>query len=94
MVQNTRGKEFWKKMRVRLLPSAQNDYDALPIRLKRAVDKQLSFLLRDIRYPSLRAKKYDETNDIWQARVNDDYRFYFRIDDDEYRILRIIPHPK
>jgi mRNA interferase RelE/StbE len=81
-------------MRVRLLPPAQNDYDALPARLKRAVDKQLVFLLRDIRYPSLRAKKYDETNDIWQARVNDDYRFYFRIAGDEYRILRIIPHPK
>jgi mRNA-degrading endonuclease RelE of RelBE toxin-antitoxin system len=81
-------------MSVRFLPSAQNDYDALPVRLKRAVDKQLGFLLRDILYPSLRAKKYDETNDIWQARVNNDYRFYFRIAGDEYRILRVIPHPK
>jgi len=34
------------------------------------------------------------SDDIWQARVNDDYRFYFRIAGDEYRILRIIPHPK
>jgi hypothetical protein len=34
--------------------------------------------------PSLRAKKYDEAQDYWQARVNRDWRFYFTI----------IPHPK
>ncbi len=28
-------------------------------------DKQLAFLLSNLRHPSLRAKKYDETNDIW-----------------------------
>jgi plasmid maintenance system killer protein len=39
---------------------------------------------------SLRAKKYDEKNDLWQARVNDDWRFYFRM----YRIEEIRKHPK
>jgi hypothetical protein len=28
------------------------------------------------------------------ARVNDDWRFYFTIDRDTYRISEIIPHPK
>ena len=32
-------------------------------------DKQLAFLISNLRHPSLRAKKYDEANDIWQARV-------------------------
>lgn len=94
VAEDPRGQEIWQKVRVRLTAKAQNDYDALPFRLKRAVDKQLNFLSHDIRYPSLRAKKYDETHDIWQARVNDDYRFYFRIVGDEYRIITIIPHPK
>lgn len=57
-------------------------------------DKQPAFLLSNIRHPSLRAKTYDETNDIWQARVDDGYRFYSQIDGETYILLSIIPHPK
>lgn len=57
-------------------------------------DKQLTFLLSNLRHPSLRAKKYDEAQDIWQARVDDDYRLYFMIQGDSYILLSIIPHPK
>jgi mRNA interferase RelE/StbE len=81
-------------MKIRLTAQAQRDYDDLPSRLKRAVDKQLNFLLQNIRYPSLRAKKYNKDSDVWQARVNDDYRFYFQITGGIYWIIRIIPHPK
>jgi plasmid maintenance system killer protein len=42
----------------------------------------------------LRAKKYDEAQDRWQARVNKDWRFYFTIVNDTYYILKLIPHPK
>ena len=57
-------------------------------------DKQLGFLLTNLHHPSLRAKKYDEARDIWQARVDDRYRFYFQIEGDTYKILSIISHPK
>jgi mRNA interferase RelE/StbE len=57
-------------------------------------DKQLAFLLSNLRHPSLRAKKYDEVSDIWQARVDDGYRFYFQIDGETYVLLSIISHPK
>jgi hypothetical protein len=56
--------------------------------------KQAEFLLEDIRHPSLRAKKYDETFNIWQARVNRDWRFYFSIAGDTYILLNIKRHPK
>lgn len=42
----------------------------------------------------LRAKKYDEATDLWQARVNRDWRFYFTIAGDTYRIEDVMPHPK
>jgi plasmid maintenance system killer protein len=61
--------------------------------VKRAF-KQARLLEQDLRHPSLRAKKYDERNDLWQARVNRDWRFYFSIAGDTYRILKLIPHPK
>jgi hypothetical protein len=65
-----------------------------PLGVRRAFFKQLRFLERDLRHPSLQAKKYDEAADIWRARVNSDWRFYFRIIGDTYRILKVIPHPK
>ena len=42
----------------------------------------------------LRAKKYDESLGLWQARVNKDWRFYFLIQHDGYLVVNIIPHPK
>ena len=81
-------------MRILLSKKALNDYLELPVKLQTLADKQFSLLLRDVRYPSLRAKKYDETRDIWQARLNRDYRFYFLIQHDTYEILTILRHPK
>ena len=56
--------------------------------------KQLEFLLLDIRHPSLHVKKYTGVEDIWQARVDRSYRFYFLIEDDTYILLDIRAHPK
>jgi len=39
-------------------------------------------------------QKYDEARDIWQARVNKGWRFYFVIRGDLYYLLDLIPHPK
>jgi hypothetical protein len=69
-------------------------YHKAPVAVQRAFDKQSLFLLQDLRHPSLRAKKYDEARDLWQARVNDDWRFYFRIVGGVYRLETIRSHPK
>lgn len=59
-----------------------------------ACDRRLAFLLRDLSHPSLRAKKYDEAQGIWQARVDGGWRLYFVIERDTYVLLALIPHPK
>lgn len=59
-----------------------------------AFGKQLRFLQTNLRHPSLRAKKYSEALDVWQASVTKGWRFYFKVEGDEYVILSIIPHPK
>jgi mRNA-degrading endonuclease RelE of RelBE toxin-antitoxin system len=65
-----------------------------PRNVQRAFEKQLRFLADNLLHPSLHAKKYDESNDLWQARVNKNWRFYFTITDDAYRIEKVVPHPK
>jgi len=62
--------------------------------VQKAFIKQINHLARDLKHPSLRAKKYDEARDVWQARVNDDWRFYFTISSGTYTVTSIIPHPK
>ncbi len=65
-----------------------------PSEIQRAFGKQAGFLLQNLGHPSLRSKKYDESQDLWQARVTGDWRFYFTIRDDMYIIHDIVPHPK
>jgi hypothetical protein len=48
-----------------------------PPPVQRAFIKQMNFLARNLQHPSLRAKKYDQVQNLWQARVNDDWRFLF-----------------
>jgi len=51
-------------------------------------------LLEDIGHPSLKAKKYNRSRQIWQARVDRNIRFYFLIKNGTYILLDIRTHPK
>ena len=65
-----------------------------PASVRKALFKQVKLLEQSLRHPSLRAKKYDQSLDLWQARVTRDWRFYFLILNDVYYIVDIVPHPK
>lgn len=81
-------------MKLRFTERADKDYAGLPVVIRKAFAKQLRFLLANRAHPSLHAKKYSEALDVWQGRVTRDWRFYFKIEGDEYVILSIITHPK
>jgi plasmid maintenance system killer protein len=65
-----------------------------PMRVQRAFWKQLEPLMSNLHHPSLRSKKYEGADDLWQARVNREWRFYFRIIGDKYYMVDITAHPK
>lgn len=81
-------------MRHQFTDRATREYADAPRAIQGAFDRRLAFLLENIHHPSLHAKKYDEANDIWQARVTKGWRFYFQIRGDTYVILSIIRHPQ
>jgi len=72
----------------------ERSYAKAPPQVQRAFDKQSMLLLHNLHHPSLHAKKYDEGRNLWQARVNKSWRFYFLIQKDVYCIVDIVPHPK
>jgi mRNA-degrading endonuclease RelE of RelBE toxin-antitoxin system len=81
-------------MRIRLTDGAIKQYRLLPSSIQKKVDKQFSFLLEDIKHPSLNIKKYRGFDNLWQGRIDKGYRFYFHIVDPHYIIISIINHPK
>lgn len=81
-------------MRLHLTEQFLAQFDVAQLALQKAVHKQLKLLGADIRHPSLHAKKFDEAEDIWKARINKSWRFYFLIRKDVYRIIEMKAHPK
>ena len=81
-------------MRWKHTARSERSYIEASTEVQSAFDRRLQMLVSNLRHPSLRAKKYDEARDIWQARVNRDWRFYFKIEGDTYVLLDIVPHPK
>lgn len=81
-------------MRLDYSPQFLRSYAKSPSRIQKLFEKQVTLLLQNLRHPSLRAKKYDEARDIWQARVDGGWRFYFQIRGDTYYLLNITAHPK
>jgi tetratricopeptide (TPR) repeat protein len=61
-------------MQLRFHPRIAEQLADAPSSVRTAFDKQVRFLAENLRHPSLRAKKYDEANDIWQARVTRGWR--------------------
>lgn len=79
-------------MNYRTTPHFDRAFNKFPREVQSVFDKQVRLLISNIRHPSLHAKKYDETHDIWQARVTKNVRFYFSIVGDIYILLDIEKH--
>lgn len=67
----------------------QKDFGALPIAVKKRLEKQLMLLVQNPRHPSLGIRKMEGLDDIWEARVTRNYRFTFQVREGSY-ILRSI----
>ena len=81
-------------MRLLFSPHFVRSYNKAPNAVKQAFAKQSELLLANSRHPSVRAKKYGVSGDLWQARVNDSWRIYFTIEGDVYHLHEIRAHPK
>ncbi len=67
----------------------RQDYQRLPQRLQRRVDKALGLLLENPSHPSLQIKKLKGCENRWEGRVTLHYRFTFSIEEDTYILRRV-----
>jgi len=81
-------------MRIQFSSEAIKQYGELGSGLKKQAKKQFNFLIQNPRHNSLNIKKYNDELEMWQGRINKDWRFYFHIIGDIYYIFKIIKHPK
>lgn len=81
-------------MKLAFSPHFSRSYEKAPIAIQQAFDKQSALLLENPHHPSLRTKKYGAKGDAWQARITRDWRFYFTIEGDTFRLHEMRAHPK
>ena len=72
-------------------PSFNKQYKKLSIKLQRKFTKQLEYLVKNYRHPSLRAKKMESVNKF-EARIDRHNRFTFQIEDNQIILRNIGPH--
>ncbi len=57
-------------MKIVFSAQVMESLDKAPEEVKRAMKKQIIYLASNLLHPSLRAKKYSQVANLWQARIN------------------------
>lgn len=81
-------------MKITYHPNFQKALKKFSVPVQNKFEKQVFYLITNLRHPSLHAKKYNEEEGVWQARVDKSVRFFFEINGDTYTLLNIQNHPK
>jgi mRNA interferase RelE/StbE len=79
-------------MKVSFTKPFKKDYRGLPENIQNQIDDQITRLLDDPKHPSLRIKKMEGHQSIWEARITGGYRMTFQIDGDTYLLRRVGCH--
>jgi len=70
----------------------KKDYQGLPENIQKEVDEQILRLPDNPKHASLRIKKMEGHQSIWEARIAGGYRMTFQIDGDTYLLRRAGRH--
>ena len=79
-------------MKISFTKPFKRDYQRLPKNIQKQIDEQIVRLLDDPGHPSLRVKKMEGHQSIWEARITGGYRMTFQIDGDIYLLRRAGSH--
>jgi addiction module RelE/StbE family toxin len=79
-------------MEIKLQKTFKKNYEKLPKEIQERFREKLSLLIDDFQHPSLRAKKMQGKEDIWEASITDNYLITFNIVGDTIILRKIGTH--
>ena len=79
-------------MRIRWTPLFRRDFERLPEAVQLRAEKAIRLLKENPRYPSLRSKKMEGTENIWEASVTMSHRITYEVSRDTLVLRRIGTH--
>ena len=79
-------------MRLERTEQFKRDFASLPEPMQRRAEKKIRLFLENPRHPSLRIKKMQGVEEIWEGRITRNYRFTFQIAGDTWLLRRIGAH--
>jgi len=79
-------------MKVAFTKPFKKDYQGLPENIQKQINEQIMRLLDNPKHPSLRIKKMEGRQSIWEARITGGYRMTFQIIGDTYLLRRAGTH--
>jgi mRNA-degrading endonuclease RelE of RelBE toxin-antitoxin system len=79
-------------MRVIFLKEFENSFSVLPKHIQKKFNQKFTFLVENSRHPSLHCKRVRRTADIWEARVDIQFRMTFQIHENTLIMRRIGNH--
>jgi addiction module RelE/StbE family toxin len=81
-------------MKIQIEKTFMKSYGSLPKEIQDRFQQKLSLLMENFQHPSLRAKKMQGKEDIWEASISDNYRITFKIKGDTIILRKIGTHDK
>lgn len=79
-------------MKILYSESFQRDFQNLPRNIQRIAGKKLKLFANNLRHPSLRIKKMERLENIWEGSITKSYRFTFNRENDSCILRRIGTH--
>jgi len=79
-------------MNIRWTPLFRRDFERLPLDVQSRAEKAIRLLKENPRHPSLRSKKMQKVENIWEASVTMSHRITYEVTGETLILRRIGPH--
>lgn len=79
-------------MKIEWSQTFTKEFHRLPSQWQKQFDEKFKLFLQDPRHPSLRVKKMQGARGIWEARVNQSYRWTFELIKSGVRLRHVGTH--
>ena len=82
------------EIKIEIEKTFKKSYESLPKEIQNRFHHKLSLLMENFQHPSLRVKKIQGKEDIWEASISDNYRITFNIKGNTIVLRKIGTHDK